>query len=433
MPLGLWSRKVMGSARGLMTPTLSPVAVDFGAGALKVLQVMCGEPPTLVAAACLPTPDELMGDVRRRLAYQAETLPALLRDLDVRGRRAVCAIPAVATFTKHMQLAPEGGTSLVEAARLATATQAGCDPAAMVFRHVEVGPVPRAGRTEVICLAAPRDMVEMLMQALRACRLDPVGMHVEYLAALRAFDRMTRRAEDRALTTLYLDIGASATRVMIAHGRDLVFARTVEIGGWHLDQAVARRLGLDLRQARAHRLATVTSPSRIRSSSGADAHGRQGAPPQVPTAPGPALRDGVATPGHDGSGPHSPRSAERRSGHPAPGLGPDLTAHPTVPLGPADLAETLETLTDEIAMCLRYHEALFPERRVQRAIFFGGEARHVGLCQHVARTLRLSAQVADPMSAVAHEGHEPTVGVDFRQPQPGWTMTLGLCLAPTDL
>ena len=63
----------------------------------------------------------------------------------------------------------------------------------------------------------------------------------------------------------------------------------------------------------------------------------------------------------------------------------------------------------------------------------GGESRHLGLAQHIARTLRLPAQVADPMAGVARTGKETTTGVDFRQPQPGWAMCLGLCMSPTDL
>jgi Tfp pilus assembly PilM family ATPase len=126
---------------------------------------------------------------------------------------------------------------------------------------------------------------------------------------------------------------------------------------------------------------------------------------------------------------------ERRTGQAPPGLTPDLTAQPSVAVSPprADLSEPLEILTDEISMCLRYHESIFPERRVDRAIFIGGEARHIGLCQHIARTLRLPAQVADPMAGIARTGSEPTAGVDFRQGQPGWALALGLCLSPTDL
>jgi Tfp pilus assembly PilM family ATPase len=126
---------------------------------------------------------------------------------------------------------------------------------------------------------------------------------------------------------------------------------------------------------------------------------------------------------------------DRRVGLPTPGLTPDLTRQPKADfVGPKiDLTEMVESLTDEIAGCLRYHESAFPDRRVTRAIFMGGESRHLGLAQHIARTLRLPAQVADPMASVGRTGKEETPGVDFRQQQPGWAMVLGLCMSPTDL
>src|ERR1051326_8805585 len=122
---------------------------------------------------------------------------------------------------------------------------------------------------------------------------------------------------------------------------------------------------------------------------------------------------------------------ERRQGLPPRGH-TDLSGQAFSPPA-ADLSEPLEILTDEISMSLRYHESIFPDRKIDRAIFIGGEARHLGLCQHIARTLKLPAQVADPLAGVARTGDEPTLGVNFSEPQPGWATALGLCMSPTDL
>ena len=54
------------------------------------------------------------------------------------------------------------------------------------------------------------------------------------------------------------------------------------------------------------------------------------------------------------------------------------------------------------------------------------------ICQHIARAIRVSAQIADPLASV-QRGDELTPGVDLRQPQPGWAVPLGLCFLPTDL
>jgi type IV pilus assembly protein PilM len=414
-----WQQILKGGAKGLIHPP--PIAIDFGAGSLKILQVGPGDPPTLVAAAALPTPDELLGDPTKRLTFQLEALPEVLKACEFRGKRAVCALPAAQTFCKHMQFQQEPGVALSALIASAIPVQLKCDPNALVFRHVEVGPVARSNKTEVICMAAARDMVERFMSAMKIGKLEPVGMHSEFLAALRAFDSITRAGKDDTLTSLYVDIGAGVSKVAMAHGRQLVFARTINLGGRHLDAAVARQLKLSLDQARAKRLElTDLTPASA------------AAPSPAPSpAPESRLTGRLAFLGVAGVRRSATSTATlgQRSGA-ANSAG--RSAPPPKP-GGIDLSEPLEILTDEISMCLRYHDSIFPDRRVDRAIFFGGEARQVALCQHIAKVLKLPAQVADPMARVVRIGHEPVIGVDLAQSQPGWTVALGLCLCPTDL
>jgi len=68
---------------------------------------------------------------------------------------------------------------------------------------------------------------------------------------------------------------------------------------------------------------------------------------------------------------------------------------------------------------------------VDRLIFVGGEARHRALCQHIARELGLAAQLGDPLVRMGRNsdiGIES--GIDRRQPQPGWSVAIGLSLGP---
>lgn len=424
-----WHQIIKGGAKlggGLTHPP--PIAIDFGVGALKVLQISQGDPPSLIAAACLPTPEHLLSDPVKRLSFQLDTLPDLIRSAEFKGRRAACALPATQTYCKHMQFQQEPGVPLITLIKSTLPAQLKCDASALVFRHVEVGPVARSSKTEVICMAAARDMVERFMAAMKVAKLDPVGMHSEFTAALRSFDSMTRRDEDAGLTSLYLDIGAGATKVFMAHGRDLVFARTVDIGGRHLDAAVAKQLKLNLEEARRLRLQMTEL---VRSAKPV-AQSAATAPEERLTGRLAFLADGAASKPGEAT---VTTLEERRQGDAAPGCTPDLTSQAAIGFQPprADLSEQLEILTDEIAMSLRYHEALFPDHRVDRTIFIGGEARHVGLCQHIAQVLRLPAQVADPMARVVRTGLESAVGVDFSQNQPGWAVALGLCQCPTDL
>ena len=393
----------------------APVAIDFGSATLKVLQLSNDEPAQLVAAGCVEVPDNLRADVKRRLEFQIDSLPKLVGSLPLRGRRAVCAIPAPLTFCKHAQLGRQDGMPPEVLADGMLTEQLGRDASTLVRKLLEVPGTDRSGaKHEYICLATGREIVDKLMKALRAAKLDVVGMHSEFEAALAAFHTLNRRTADKYDATLYLDIGGGQTQVLIGHGPDLVFARSIAIGGLTLFVCSALGVGVRVCKARLVRLAM---------------HDMVPAASAVPVpAPSAAARAGD----EDGS---VLVAEERRGDGCAPGMSEDLARAAPTPAAPAgaSLREPLEILTDETNMCVRYHDTMFPSSRVSNVVFIGGESRHRGLCQHIARGLRLPAKVADPLARVVRPGTEKAVGVDLSQPQPGWAVAVGLCHCPTDL
>jgi len=426
----------------LRTGTDLPVAIDFGVGSLKILRLEAGageaDPPKLVAAGAVETPGELVGEHNARIDFQLEELPKLAASLGLKNMRAACSIPATQTFCKHMQLARDPDGTLEGAVSASVAAALRCVPDALVCRHVEV--TGSAGKAEVICLGASRDLVRRIMASMRAARLDPVGVHPEVLALLRSFDHITRRTEDAALTSLYLDIGCGSSKVSIAHGRELVFAKLLQLGGRHLDAAVAMQHKCDTATARAKRLAAgevvAKSAAVLPPSAAGEAGGGLALMAAGMSMASAATKAQAEAGGESGAGGVDVAAVmmDRRSGKPAPGLGElgSDAAAPAVVRG-IDLSEPLETLTDEIAMCLRYHESLFPGKRPDRVVFTGGESRHRGLCQHVARVLRMNAQLADPLARLGRDASAVISGVDLSGPQPGWAVALGVALAPTDL
>lgn len=415
-------RLVGGAAPSLGKGGPSAVAIDFGIGSLKLLQIIPGDPPTLVGAACLPTPEHLLNDAPKRIEHQVSELPHLVRRAGFKGKRAVCAVPAASAFCKHMQFTRTDGVSVSSLIEAALPQQMGRAAHQVVFRYVEAPPPERGvGKSEVVVTAVGRELVNQLMGAVKAAKLDPVGIHGEFQSIIRSFDYLARQPDEAEQTTLYLDIGAGTTNVVIAHGQRLAFTRTISMGGVQFDDLVSRQLKISFEEAVRVRRELVHLTSR-EAEAAREAKGAEGAAAGT-TGSVPAA--GAA----EESGGSTTVVAARPTTMEELGLRPRGAARPPEP----DLSEPLEILTDEIRMCLRYHASLYSSRRVGRAVFVGGEARHKALCQHLARALRLPSQVADPMARVARPGGAPLIGVDLSQPQPGWTVPLGLCLCPTDL
>ncbi|MEO1583194.1 MAG: hypothetical protein AAFR96_01325 [Planctomycetota bacterium] len=392
-------RQLGAKASAPKAPKGFPIAIDFGASALKVIQLAPGTPQALAAAAAIDTPDELIDDASERLGFQLAQLPGLIRGAGFKGRRAVCLIPAALTHTTHVQV-PKGDPAAVEsAATLAVAMQLSCTPDALVVRHHEVGQAQDPTRSEVITIAASRGVVGRLMSGLASAKLEPVGMRTEAVALLRGFTSLGLTPADEV--SLYLDIGQGTTKAIIAQGGRLLLARTIEIGGRALDEEIARHRKVSV--ARSHELRLG-----CREFSGVE---------RAPVASVTGLGGGgSARVGEAGLRMQGEHADNRRSVSVVP-----------------DVGETLEMLGDEVAMCLRYHHSLFPASPVTRAVLTGGESRQLTLCRRIAGVARVPVQAGDPTRAISRSGKEPARGVDTNLPMPGWAAALGLGLCPTDL
>lgn len=366
----------------------SPIAIDFGSSSVKLLQIEPGERPSVLAAVGLRIPESIRGDKDGQMEYLERQLPRMLRKGRFRGKRAVCSIPSGDTFVQHLQIMPTEGFDNNELVGAQLQTQMSMPPRALVTRCYEVTEVRKDGQTlaEVICFAINRNTVMRYVELLKKCKLETVAVHSEVIGMLEAFRYLHRDSSESGGTMLYVDLGWGSTKAAIIHGKKLAFARCIQIGGRHIDERIAKRLGCDLASARAQRIS-----EQVLSTGGG--------------------------PGPEGSDPTAVAVAEGEGGG-----GPD-----------ADVAEVAESIAEELSMSLRYHQSLFRGRKIDRMIFLGGEARNVGLCQRIAKTLRLPAQLGDPLTQLVCKRSLRTPGLALGQPQPGWAVVCGLCTAPTDL
>jgi Tfp pilus assembly PilM family ATPase len=428
---------------GLFRSQSSPILADFGSAGLKLLQVSSGDRAASTAAAFLPFDDELRArPIDERFAHLAALLPATIKEHGFRGNRVV-----LAPFSQHM-LVQHVGLPLADAERadVAAAMQIAltlsCDPNGLVVRTSRVCETNRDGQSklETLAFAMSREDVMRYVDLFRRAKLTVVGVHGEISALVHAFDHVHRRSEDAFVTTMYADLGYGGTKVAICHGAQSVFAKSIAIGGRSFDAKLAESRGLSLANARALRIAEGVRP--VRSSTSTSA-----APALTATAPA-AMRATVARAQEDempaflrmalsrnteqSSEQGATVAVDRRSNAPAPALGAALPTEAVRSVA-MECRETLEGLCDELVMCARYHGALFRERRIDRVVFLGGEARDVGLCQALATALRLPAKVGDPLARFLANGEAPTGLPEPTVSHPGWAVACGLAASPTDL
>jgi type IV pilus assembly protein PilM len=363
----------------------SPIAVDFGADSLKLLQVSPGDPPSIVAAATEALPEGARQSPTARYAFFADALKRLVKNTPFSGHRAALSIPAYQTLITHLQIPNSDAAELETLVGVHLRQRLNVNPDRMVMRHVVV-PGVHSGKQEVICMAASRESVMHYVEIAQQAKLDVVSMQAEPQSIIKAFEHLFRAADARDRTVCFVDIGGSTTKVAITHGGRLVFAKAIHVAGDHLTRHYGDAKSLSYMEAREARWSGEAAASTAASES-------------------PAIATLTQT---------------------------KHAAAPRVTQQPQDEAteDSLVCMIEELQMCVRYHTSLFPERQIEKLIFLGGESHHTDICQRIARTLRIGAQLGDPMARLTKvTAVKATQGVDFAQSQPGWAVPLGLCLA----
>lgn len=410
---------------GLSRTQLSPIGIDFGARWLKLLQVTLTDPPQIVAAAAIELPASARQDPLSRQAFLGEQLPILLKQGGFKGRRVICSLPAFQTLIQHLQLSASDGGDLADQVALHLRQRLNVDPARMVVRHFQVGQIVADGATrqEVICLAASRDVVMRYVNLLRQARCDVVGMHSETQAMLTAFAHMFRRQADSDRTTCFIDIGAATTKVVVAHGKAMVLAKSIHTAGDAMEPAAG-----DAATGGAHEAAPPSSlpPRRMAVTLLAEGADARGSDAQDASRSCDSLAMIQARMRAERSAEtFAASTAAATMAPPAPAAGPR---------GDSAGNEALQCLVEELQMSVRHHQRLFPRRPIEKLVFLGGLSQRTPLCQHIARALRIGAQLGDPLARLTRPGDGKTpAGVDLRKAQPGFAVPVGLCLSEPNL
>lgn len=439
-------------AFGFSKTRYSPIAIDFGADSIKLLQVIPSDPPQLIAAAAAVVPEQARNNTQQREAFIENALKQMLRNHPFKGRQAVCSIPAFQTLVHTFELPRVEGVTIEQQVGDQLLERMQINPARMVIRHVVAGDSLASGspRQQVICFAVRHDAVMKQIELARRCKLDIVGMHTEPKALLQAFAHLHPSATDKA-SRCFVDIGAATSKVVIAYGPKMLLAKTIYAGADALIREHANAHGMTFTEARQARMAQAGQVAVNHAGQADESHKHNMDATAHAAYVRANKRYGTSSMAMAGAGEPVAAHAEHHAGFsgidvPDRGDATDDAAHSAGLDGLYDEQETacgndvgeqpsvaqsdtMDCLIDELQLSLRYHQRVFPDRPVERLIFVGGESRNVALCQHLARSVGVMAQLGDPFSRVSRVGALGTsAAVTMDQPQPGWVVPLGLCM-----
>jgi type IV pilus assembly protein PilM len=344
------------------------IGVDVGSTAVRVAEVAAGDIPVVVRAAQVPLPPGVVeaGEVRQPEAV-AEALRELWSTSGVTSKQVYLGVGNQRVVVREVALPwlPEKELRDTLGFQVQEFIPMASDEAVLDFDPV--GEIDQGGRrmVRILLVAAHKPMVNALVEAALAAKLDPQGIDLTPFAVIRAVGTGDEGLDlDSSGDEAVVDIGAQVTSICV-HDRGVTrFVRILPSGGRDITLALASGLGVDEdvaeRLKRGERVATrsMDEPS--------------------------ADRPGVELPP-----PADPLPLE---GPPADTLPVEAAGSvPAVRRDPTEVRQIALTragsFVDEVRSSLEFYTAQMPNAQVGRVLVVGGGSRLDGLLELLQKRL----------------------------------------------
>ncbi|MER3536502.1 MAG: pilus assembly protein PilM [Thermus sp.] len=243
----------------LFKPRIEAVGLEIGASSLKLVECT-GSPPILKAYAQRPTPPGvLVGGQVVEPAALAQEIRELFLQAGVRKRYVVTAVPSQATVVRILQVPKMPLKEMEEAVRWEAERYIPfpIDEVLLDFAPLEPMEDLREGaQVQVAVAAALQETVASLVETLKSAGLIPLVIDVKPFAGLYPLEGVLE-----GQTSFAVEIGGSATTMVLAQGTRPLAARVLDLSGQSFTEAIARAFNLDLLAAeevkRAYGMATI--------------------------------------------------------------------------------------------------------------------------------------------------------------------------------
>jgi type IV pilus assembly protein PilM len=400
---------------GFLRQKVYPIGVDLGSSSVKLVQLSgAGKGLGLIAAAQAEVPHEIRRNPSALQEWYVETVRELLSSKPFKDTRAITCLPARELLVQHLRLAKMDEEQLEKALLWEAQGKVPFDIHRARLRHIIAGEVYEGSDTkmEVILMAASHNVVEQHLSFIGRTKMQIESINVEPCALVNCFAHLLDKQQESSGGVMFIDLGHSCTKVLITHGLDIVFCRTIGIAAEHMVRSICDVKGESYDQA-------ITSQQNLVADDLANAMKLSERSQAVPSDSANAAD-------------HSFDQAEDVEDETV-GVTATLTESPEELAVSAVIAPTVRSLCEELRSCVRYHDLMFEGRQVEKVIFVGGQAKNTVLCQQVARGLGLPAHLGDPVARVSPEtrtGKHSDLESGERHCE--WAVAFGLSLGGVD-
>jgi type IV pilus assembly protein PilM len=399
----------------LKTRSLRPIGLDIGHSSIKMIQLATNEGQISVIAAdkvridpCVNGDGQSAVDLAtpnggcltaERKNFVVSAIKQMLERGSFRGRDVISCLPNERLKITSLRLAEADSAETEQSLKKEASQRFGMDPDKDVIDYILAGSVRQGDeiKNEMILFAADNETIKSHIEMLEEAQLRPAAIDTLPCALFRSFERTLRRQEDKEHTVVFVDVGSRFTTVVFGRGGEISFVKQIPIGGEKFNREIAAKLAVSIKEAETLRKA-------LRAERGLSA-----AP--VPLG---AVAGQLDSQEHTGDGRQL-----------------DATTRQVM----VDVLSTIaEELAREISLCFRYYTVTFRGKRVERAVFTGGEAYESILINVLKRQLAVEVEVAQPLKGFDLSSEKTNINFDSdrRGLLCEWAVAVGLGLKGWD-
>ncbi|HEB61230.1 MAG TPA: hypothetical protein ENJ06_05330 [Phycisphaeraceae bacterium] len=190
-------------------------------------------------------------DMAEKRAAISRAVKRILSTCEFIGRSAVVNLPTCEMDIHSIRMPAMPDDELAKALRFEVQERFDTDISTTEIGFVRLGELRQGDelKHEIILMLAPHRITINYLDALIAAGLRPKAVDASFNACARCFNRTYRRRSDQNKVRMVLNVCHETTDVLILRGSRIGFYRAVNIGGRHLDEAVADHLGLGITEA----------------------------------------------------------------------------------------------------------------------------------------------------------------------------------------
>ena len=373
----------------LKNRSLRPIGLDIGHNSVKMIQlVVTGGQISVLAADKVRIDPGINGDGEQRRGVVISAIKQMLVEGKFSGRKVVSCLPSDRLKITSLRLVESQSDEIEQALRKEVVQRFGLDPDKDAMNYVLAGNVRQGDeiKNELILFAIDDDTIKSHIDMLEEAGLSPVAIDTIPFALFRSFERSLRRQEDREQTVVFVDVGCRFTTVVFGRGGDISFVKQIPIGGERFNQEIAAKLGININEAETLRGAL-------------------------------RMERGLSASNSEPMGQQADGDKQRL----------DISTRQTMTDA---ISAVAQELAREISLCFRYYTVTFRGKRVERAVFTGGEAYENILLNVLKRQLTVEIEVAQPL-----KGFDMSSGrahINFDSDRRGllceWSVAVGLGL-----